>query len=38
MKRVCKICRYEWKSRASSPKECPQCKSRDWRTGKKEIA
>ena len=26
----CGKCQYEWVSRVKHPKECPQCKSRNW--------
>lgn len=27
----CKKCKYEWLSRVKNPKECPKCKTRDWK-------
>ena len=29
----CKMCQYDWKGRRGTmlPKECPNCKSRNWR-------
>lgn len=26
----CLKCGYEWQSRKDRPKECPECKRRDW--------
>ena len=26
----CNKCGYEWVARTENPKECPECKSRDW--------
>jgi predicted Zn-ribbon and HTH transcriptional regulator len=26
----CLRCGYEWEARVNNPKECPQCKSREW--------
>jgi len=26
----CAKCGYEWEARKANPKECPQCKRRDW--------
>ena len=26
----CLKCEYEWEPRKKDPKECPECKSRDW--------
>ena len=26
----CKQCKYEWKPRVEHPKECPNCKTRNW--------
>lgn len=27
---VCKRCGYRWNARVRKPKECPECKRRDW--------
>lgn len=27
---LCNKCGYSWISRTEDPKECPECKSRDW--------
>ena len=32
---TCKICGYQWVSRKTFPKECPQCTSRRWNTRQK---
>ena len=31
MENKCKKCKYEWESRVDKPKECPECKSRNWK-------
>lgn len=30
-KEKCDKCGYVWESRKENPKECPECKSRDWK-------
>ncbi len=30
-KKNCVVCKYEWRSKVSSPRECPDCKSRYWK-------
>lgn len=29
----CQKCGYEWEPRIKNPKECPDCKSRNWADG-----
>ena len=29
-KNKCKKCKHEWIGRVENPKECPECKRRDW--------
>ncbi len=31
MKIKCHKCKYEWESRVKEPKECPRCKTRNWK-------
>ena len=32
MKQIkCKRCEHKWIPRVKDPKECPNCKSRDWK-------
>lgn len=35
-KTKCIKCKHEWLARVIDPKECPHCKSRDWKV-KKEV-
>lgn len=30
-KNKCQKCNHEWIGRVENPKECPECKSRDWK-------
>ncbi len=30
----CKKCDYVWKHRVENPKECPRCKSMEWKKPK----
>ena len=33
MKRIkCSKCKHTWIPRVENPKECPNCKNRDWRS------
>ena len=36
MKQKCSKCSYEWESRVNKPKECPECKSRNWNDERKK--
>ena len=33
----CKKCKHEWIPRVENPKECPECKSREWNEEDKII-
>jgi len=33
----CRVCGYEWTPRVENPKQCPNCKSTYWRTGKPPL-
>ena len=35
-KLTCAKCGYEWESRVDVPKECPDCKSREWQEKKEK--
>ena len=35
-KSICKKCGYSWISRIEQPKECPNCKNRNWEVEKKK--
>ena len=32
----CNLCGYEWESRKSKPKQCPDCKRQDWNKERKK--